>query len=476
MVDELQGRVRAGVLARQSRAKVKSIEEQVDECVADLEELGATVAGTYTDTVSASPYAKKAREGYPKLLEAIEAGDLDMVTCWLPDRAGRELEEWSRFLKLCGKRGVLIRVKDHGRTYDVNNPHDWRTLADAGIDAQYFSEKLSRAVLRGVRGSARAGRPAAGPCPYGYRRTYSEETGELTGQEINEEQAAIVREIITRLSKSDTVSAITNDLNARGVPSPRGGVWYRDRVKTLAKNVAYIGVRKHKAEGHAAAWAAIVDEATFYAAQRVLSGNVRPLGPNVRPGKQKHLLTYFATCGPCEGEVHARRDGSANTEHYYCPKGCIQIRKDKVDDLIEDLVQRRLRKPDVYKRLRQQWVADDREVLAARGEAARLRERLEEARRAAAAGVISYESLGVSERELQGQIKAAEARERRASVPPALRPFLEPGADVAARWAEATVVAKREVMRYLGLRVELLPAARNAYTFAHERVEADFNG
>jgi hypothetical protein len=48
---------------------------------------------------------------------------------------------------------------------------------------------------------------------------------------------------------------------------------------------------------------------------------------------------------------------------------------------------------------------------------------------------------------LQPRIEAARRRTQDTGLPDALQPFTEPGADVRARWAVATLAARRDVIR-----------------------------
>lgn len=452
---------RAGVYARQSSGKEKSISEQIAECIADAEANGWTVADTYQDGSSASRYRRRERDDWARALADIDAGRLDVLVLWESSRGDRDAETWLGLLRRCRERNVRIRVTSHNRTYDMANARDWRSCAEDGIDSHFESEKLSLRVRRGVAASAAAGRPPMGRAPYGYRRTYDSRTGALVGQEVDPDTAPIVVGIFDKVARSVPLSEITRGLNERGVPAPLGGQWRRLRVRDIATNVAYLGLRKHKADTYLAAWPALVDEATFYAAGRVLADPARL--KLARPGRQVHLLTYLATCSVCATQLHAR------STYYCCPVGCVNIRRQPMDDLVRDLVVARLSKPDAYGALRQAGADADREVLAARGEAAKLRAELDEWRLSAARGQTTPASLAVIEAGLSARIREADRVATRAELPPALRQILDPASDVRSRWDVAALPARREIIRALAV-VVVRPARQNSYVPIDERL------
>lgn len=460
------GAPRAVVYGRQSRGKLKSIRDQIAECTADVAGQGWILAGTYQDGTSASRYARKVRDDWGRVLGEVDAGSFDFLVLWESSRGDRDAETWLGLLRRCRDHGVQIRVQSHGRTYNMSNPRDWKSLAEDGVASHYETDLLSIRVKRGVAASAVAGRPPMGFAPYGYRRVYDKRTGALARQESHPEHAKVVVEVFERVARAEPVSVIVRDLNARDIPAPKGGQWRRMALRDMCLNPAYVGQRKHQGHVYPAEWPAIVAPADYAAARRILEDpeRVEKYGKG-RPGRQVHLLTYLAEC-ECGSPISAR------ATYYLCrQKGCVSIGREKVDAFVREVMIERLSRPDIHSRLKRADETAGAELAAAEGEVTTLEEQLDKWRLSAALDETSPASLAVIERQLTGKIDALQARITAGSAPLELRAFVEPKADVRERWDSSQLAAKRSAIRTL-LTVTIVPSpgGRNAYTPVHERV------
>jgi Recombinase len=102
----------------------------------------------------------------------------------------------------------------------------------------------------------------------------------------------------------EPIEAVTRALNARKVPSPRGGRWTHATVRWARLNVTYIAKRKHNGgpllDGD---WSALVDEETFWSGVALLTAGSRKV---IRPGRAVWLLSLVAECAKCGGPAAAR--------------------------------------------------------------------------------------------------------------------------------------------------------------------------
>jgi site-specific DNA recombinase len=473
--------LRAGLYPRKSKDErtgkmSESVGEQERTGRADCAELGATVVDVYPDDGrSASRFATKTRDEWTRLRSDIDAGRLDLVWLWEVDRGGREVEDWAGFLNQCRRRGVKVYVHTHGRLYDPRVPRERRGLLEDGVDAEYDSEKKSLNVRRSLAANAVAGKPH-GPTTYGYDRVYKiDDSGrrQFVKQQPHPDHAPVVADIFSRIARGVPMSHIVADLNAAGVPSPKGGAWQNCTVRLIARNAAYVGERRHRGEVHEAIWPPLVDQQTWVAVQTWLNN---PDRYKRRPGRTRYLLSQVATSEACGSFIKGRPAYRNRVASYTCScgRGCFSVRTEWLDQLLTDLVVARLSRPDVYADLVARS-GDQSFAEAARAEAATLRARLDEHIDSAAAGTLTAATLAKLEAKLLPQIAEAERRAEQASVPPPLREFIHPAEDILTRWEQMPVAARKAVLRLLFARISVEPArGRLSLAQLPERVHVEW--
>ncbi len=468
--------LRAALYDRVSRDRHgtgRSTDEQHEENVAACAERGWTFgdADHYTDgDRSASRYATKVREEWPRLVAAIQDGRYDVIVLWEPSRGSRDLVVWSTLLEVARRHGVLIHITSHRRTYDLSIAREWRTLAEDGVDAAYESEKTRDRILRAQAGQAAKGRPH-GALLWGHARVYDSTSGVLLRTEWDPTIVEVVREMADRVLSGDTCYRIAKDLTAQGIPTPRGVQrWPVIAVKRILTNPGYAGLRVARGQvvGHAD-WPAIIDLAAHHELVRRLND---PARKTRHDGAIRHLLSGIATCGAegCGAGVRAQRHHKRTYAIYLCPEGFHVGRKvDWVDALVREVVVERLARPDAVELFSPR--DSDEQAEAARAEAADLRAQLDGFYDSAATpGGITPQALARIEARLLPLIRDAE---RRAAppVPPRLLADLIGREDVGARFDAMEVVEKREVIRTL-ITVRLLPSRkRQRGVFVPEDVE-----
>jgi DNA invertase Pin-like site-specific DNA recombinase len=171
------------------------------------------VEGSYRDeSVSASRYSRKVRDGFAALIADLE-GDrfgAQVLMVWESSRGSRRVGEWVRLLELCEQRSVSIFVTTHGRCYEPDSGRDRRSLLEDAVDSEYESAKMSLRARRAAAANAVAGRPH-GRIPYGYRRVFHPQTRVLLAQEPEPGEAEVVAELYRRLIQGHSLKGIARD-------------------------------------------------------------------------------------------------------------------------------------------------------------------------------------------------------------------------------------------------------------------------
>lgn len=438
----------------------RSPEEQHADHEQDAAEHGWRLGQAYRDLGSASKYARKARDEFDRLLSDLDSGQFaaSVLVMWESSRGSRREGEWVTLLDLCADHAVLIYVHTHHRLYDPRNPRDRRSLMEDAVDAAYESGKMSERALRARAADAADGRPA-GQAPYGYRRRFDPQTRKLIGQEPHPEEAAVVRELFGRLHQGHTLYGIAKDFAARGIEKKKGGPFSQEHLRHLARCRSYNGERVHlpsapgqNPNGHPDAkvtkgqWEPLVSREVFLSVQRILDD---PTRVTTRPGKARHLLSMIARCGPCGNELAVAYPKKGRTVAIYvCRGGGGHVRVDKaeLDGLAEAAILGYLSRDDVHAEL---TAAEGQEevVAAARAEVVSIGRELDELGDEVGAGRMTPATAARAEQGIRARLVKAQVRERELSTPSALRRFLDPGADIRARWDEAEISSKREIAR-----------------------------
>ncbi len=454
--------MRAALYARISQDDLR-LERGVTRQLDDARELvttrGWNVAAVHADN-DVSAFTGAARPGYQALMADVEAGRVDRIVVYMTSRLWRSRRERAEAIERLARHRVSVAAV-RGPDLDLASASGRMLAGILGefdtAESEIKSERVTRAALQ----RAQEGR-ANGAVAYGWQR---ERTLDGAGRVVsfrdveNREEADIVREIVERLLSGDTVRGIAHELNRRGVrpPSGRPGVvWRHTTIRKLATRPANAGLRVYKGEIiGAAAWPAIVDQAAH---GRVLGLLSAPRRKSSRDGARRHLLTYgIGGCGVCGSplRVSNKRRGARVYTLYVCEdRGCVGRSVERVDELVEAVVVRRLSQPDAVEVFRR----DDHAATEAADRAEGLRARLDTAADSYAEGVIDARQLGRITERLRPELDEAEAqaRETRAGTDlEAVGPLLDGHA--AECWTALDVNRRRTVLTIMGITVRILP-------------------
>lgn len=284
------------------------------------------------------------RPDYDRLLRLVSEGKIDGLLARSTDRFTRDPRELEDFIDAVGedargRRAVPIETVGDGK-YDLRTTGGRTYARIVGALAKQKVEEMSRDLRAKHAELAEAGKPSGGPRPYGY------EADHVTPHAT---EAPVVADVVRRVARGDSLSAIARDLNARGVPTAGGAKWSISQVKRLVTNPRYIGIRTRgvgdeMVEVTRAVWPPLVDEETWRRARALVTDPDR----RRRREPRRYLLSgglVRCHCGAAMiGRTHYARD-RATTMTYQCrgveydpgrPGGCgvTSVRAARVEELI----------------------------------------------------------------------------------------------------------------------------------------------
>lgn len=197
--------------------------------------LGLPVVGEYTDEgVSATSLFRPGdRKGWSAMLAALEPGTV--VVVWSVDRMARNIVGfWEAYQDLAARGCSLALSKDN---LDLTSPLGKVVLsllvAFAEMESTMTADR-SRAARATVLS---AGRAVGGNVVYGYDRVRNPD-GEGWVWVQDPEQIEVVKAIVSRVQRGDSLHSVRLWLNEQGVPSPKRA-WAERRAgeKTRAGKV-----------------------------------------------------------------------------------------------------------------------------------------------------------------------------------------------------------------------------------------------
>lgn len=440
------------------RGEGKSVNEQLAELarIARLE--AVEIVGVHRDDgISASRYAAgKVREGWRDVMDAIAGGRATELWVWEISRATRDRPVWATLVNACIAQGVQIAI--NGKVHDPNDPDDGFMLDLGAALAVRESAMTSKRIRRNVAARAVQGLPH-GKIPYGYRRIYDPRTRVLIRQEPDPETTPVVQELARRVLAGEAMYSLTNELNARGVPSPEtvrmrrlgdtesSWLWRPDQVRDVILSPAAAGKRVHQGrvlDGVTASWDPIISAEEH----ALLVEKLRdPSRRSWIDASIKHLLAGIARCGVC-GSPMRRTINRKRYGNYSCwggkGTGCVSRKQEWLDTYVTDVLIERLSQPDAL----DVFAADEGDdVQRAQRTLAALRAELSELQAAKKASRISLASFLELEPDLLAKIDEAQRRAIPVAVPPLLANLAGP--DVRKRWTALSLPQQREAVRVL---------------------------
>jgi site-specific DNA recombinase len=216
--EEKEVMTRAVVYARYSSDNQRdaSIEDQVRQCRARIEQEGWQIAEIYSDHGISG--ATTLRPGYQRMLEDARAGRFEVLVAEALDRLSPDQENIAGLFKQLSFAGVRLITLSEGEVGELH-------VGLKGTMNALFLKDLAQKTRRGLEGRVRQGKSGGG-LSFGYAvvRKFDAAGEAVRGERrINEAEAAIVHRIFEEFANGRSPRAIAQSLNKDGIPGPPAG-------------------------------------------------------------------------------------------------------------------------------------------------------------------------------------------------------------------------------------------------------------
>lgn len=307
-----------------------SIDQQLRDIRAYAEREGYTIVHEYADHARSGFKNTSARSEFQAMIAAAASGSYDTVLCWKVDRFGRNREDSAIYKGQLSRLGVSV-------VYVMEPiPEGAAGVLTEGMleaIAEWYSRNLSENVRRGMSDNARN-------CLYNGTTVYGYTGIRNQRYQINEEQAAVVRQIFSLYIDGYSMTEIVRRLNSAGQRTESGKLFTINKIYNILKQERYLGYYIFGDYRIPGGMPAIIDPDTWEKAQRMKSKTSRHYEKN----PVDYLLTGKAYCGHCGcplvGDSGTSKTGAV---HYYytCQShkrraGCSKksVRKEFLEDSV----------------------------------------------------------------------------------------------------------------------------------------------
>lgn len=219
------------------------------------------------------------RPALRRLLDDIAANKIDVIVVYKVDRLTRALPDFARIMELLEKRGAsFVSVT---QAFNTTTSMGRLTLNVVLSFAQFEREITGERIRDKIAAAKAKGMWMGGMPPLGFDPPANSDRALV----VNAGEAVAVRSIFAHFLADGGLYALQKKLDDEGVRSKRwvstrgrlmgGHRFSRGALRHLLSNRTYLGEITHKGAAYPGRHPAIVDRATFSAAQQLLAENSR---------------------------------------------------------------------------------------------------------------------------------------------------------------------------------------------------------
>ena len=209
-------------------------DRQRQEIEREAERAGLQIIDWVEESVSGANHARAAENAYYALLR--QQPGLHFIFSH-PNRVGRHVEVIVGIARTIHQRGGTVHVAGLG---DLRDSRNWKYFLRDAADAESDYQNIVHQLVSGKRAKAAIhGKWPHGDVPWGYVLE-RDHRGRSTLPVPDPAVAPLIRQIFD-LAETMGQSRLQQELNARQVPTAKGGVWMRSSLKNILTNRRYTG-------------------------------------------------------------------------------------------------------------------------------------------------------------------------------------------------------------------------------------------
>ncbi len=284
--------------------QILSIESQINE----LREFANKEKIEIVDEFMEAKTAKEpGRPIFSFMLKHIEAGVVDGILAWHPDRLARNSIDGGKIIYLIDT-GKIIDLRFP--TYRFDNSAQGKFMLSIMFgQSKYYVDNLSENTKRGLREKLRRGE-WPGWAPLGYLNDYKNHS-----VIPDPEKAPFVRKMFEYYETGNySLEELLLEVHGWGICGKAGKPVRKSSLAHLLRNPFYYGVMKFKGELFEASHPPLVSKKLFDTVQVVLQKKAKP----IKKGEVKFSFTGLITCGECGASITAERQ--KGHVYYRCTK------------------------------------------------------------------------------------------------------------------------------------------------------------
>lgn len=298
------------------------IEGQLEACRREADQLGAEVLEEFVDAGISGRTTD--RPAFIRAISYCRDNKVDYFIAWSTSRFARNRVDAPLMkMKLKGYGTSMAFVSNR---FDNSTKEGWMIEGMLELMDDFQSRTIAEDTKRSMQKNARDGFFNGGIVPFGYR---SVPAGKRRKLEIDEDEAALVREIFRLYIECHGFKSIALKLNAAGTRR-RGREWNKSLIERILKNPVYTGhivyskkathenrVRPEEEWIKTKAYTPIIDEETFEMASATMKGR-SPASTAGGSPKSTWRFTGLVRCGRCDSAmVIETATGRSKTYSYY---------------------------------------------------------------------------------------------------------------------------------------------------------------